>query len=68
MLLETPKFANMALDTIKTCYAKNRQAILERVLASATDYDGKIGTCRLFTMSRKYNFTRLAEKLNVLKS
>lgn len=68
MLLDTPAFAVEALDTMKAQYAKNRQAILERVLAAATDYDGKTGSCRVFTMTRIYTFARLAEKLNVLKS
>jgi hypothetical protein len=68
MLLDTPAFAVEALDTMKAQYAKNRQAILERVLAAATDYDGKTGSCRVFTMTRIYNFARLAEKLNLLKS
>lgn len=68
MLTVTPLFAAPYTELMYTEFAKRRSAILERVVASIDDNDGKIGTCRVFSMSATYNFKALAEKLIAIKN
>ena len=68
MLVSPPPFAEGHIELMRAEFAKRRVAILERTLASIDDNDGKLGVCRVFTMSLRYNFKGLAEKLMAIKN
>ena len=67
MLTHPPAFAVPHMDIMCTEFAKRRQALLERTLASIDSNDGKTEKCHVFSMTLKYNFKNLAEKLMAVK-